>query len=160
MIVESERDVLGPGDKIRIDTHLLLNPAFRLDSWYWFRKGERAGIPKAELQNRERSRTWRSHLMGRPFEDRIEARLGEYSLQVLEGGNVDRFVCVRKDDTMFKVLDYHMALCFELPISRVTTPYFDVAHWHAKKLFRACMELTSRDPFKGDDDVGIWSLTV
>lgn len=149
MIVESERDVLGPEDNITVATSLLQTPAFRLDSWYWFRKGERAGLSKTEIRCQERERTWKSPTMGTPVEEHVVAKLETFSMESLEGGNDGHFACVRKDNDMYEVYDYHMALCFDLPAPKLWIPEFNVVHWHAKALLRACLDLTGDDLMNG-----------
>ncbi|KIN93955.1 hypothetical protein M404DRAFT_35559 [Pisolithus tinctorius Marx 270] len=119
MIAESKQDVLGPEDEITIETDLLNNPFLRLD---------------------KRAQNWRSKPMGHPIEDRITTDLEEYSLQILEEGNRDRFVCVRKDNSTIHVLDCHMEVCLALPLDKITTPEFNMS-----------------DPFE-DDTSGIRSL--
>ncbi|KIO08100.1 hypothetical protein M404DRAFT_23377 [Pisolithus tinctorius Marx 270] len=49
------------------------------------------------------------------------------------------------------------AVCLVLPLERVPRPDFDIVHWHAKRLFHACVALTSCDPLE-DDDSGICAL--
>lgn len=132
-IIESEWDVLGPSDRITIDTELLRRPAFRIDSWYWFRKGELVGIPKHELRQMDRDRVWQSRPMGRPVEEAVVSKLREHSL----------------------VYDYHMFLCLELASHWLDYRDFDVVQWHATRLHRACVRLTIADPFDDDDfDMG------
>ncbi|KIN92989.1 hypothetical protein M404DRAFT_36508 [Pisolithus tinctorius Marx 270] len=157
MIIDSERDVLGPADAITIETRLLGNPAFQLDSWYWFRKGEKAGMTKFDLCQMDRARTWRAAPMGRPIEEAIETRLKMYSFPVLEGENQDRFACIAKDESTYEVYDYHMALCFERPAYKLGSQEFDVMHWHARRLFDACADLTRSDPTE-DCDLGLAHL--
>lgn len=98
-IVESERDILGPSDRILIDTELLKRPAFRLDSWYWFRKGEQLGVPRTVLKRQDRERVWRSPPMGYPIEDAITSKLEIHALQ-------------------FNVYDYQTSISLELPSSK------------------------------------------
>ncbi|KIN97119.1 hypothetical protein M404DRAFT_32582 [Pisolithus tinctorius Marx 270] len=146
MIANSERDILGPTNAIMIETSLLKTPAFCLDSWYWFRKGEHAGMAKSDLRKGEHERTWRSLPMGNPIEEAIADKLKTYSMPVFEGENQNRFMCTIKDEFTYEVYDYHMALCFELPTLKLETSNFDIMHWHAKRLMGACIDLTNPNP--------------
>lgn len=155
VIIESEQDVLGPDDRITIDTELLRRPAFRIDSWYWFRKGELAGIPKHELRQMDRDRVWQSRPIGRPVEDAVISKLREHSLPIIEDGNRDRFECSKRDKETYLVYDYHLFLCLELASHRLEYREFDVVQWHAARIHRACIRLTITDPFDDDDfDLG------
>ncbi|KIO08984.1 hypothetical protein M404DRAFT_22215, partial [Pisolithus tinctorius Marx 270] len=157
MIVESERDVVRPEDRIMIETHLLMDPTFRIDRWYWALRGESLGFTATEIQTLERDRNWTSALMGNPVEERIVTRLRDHALPILERGNVNRFECDRKDDTTFLIFDYHLGIRLELPSSKTAIPDFDIVHWHAKEVFRSCLTLLGHDPLE-DDDTGIGSL--
>ncbi|KAI6146029.1 hypothetical protein BKA82DRAFT_4357359 [Pisolithus tinctorius] len=152
-----KRDVLGPADAITVETCLLRNPAFQLDSWYWFRKGEKAGMTKFDLCQMDRGQMWQAAPMGRPIEEAIETRLKTYSFLVLEGENQDRFACIAKDESTYEVYDYHMALCFKLLAYKLGSQEFDVTCWHVRRLFHACADLTRSDPTE-DCDLGLACL--
>ncbi|KIO14038.1 hypothetical protein M404DRAFT_18300 [Pisolithus tinctorius Marx 270] len=135
MIVESERDVLSPEDRVLIETHLLADPTFWIDCWYWIKKGQSLGLTATEIQNLERDRKWASTSMGYPVEERIVTKLQDHALQILERGNVDRFECDKKDVATFLISDYHLGIWLELPSSKTAIPDFDVVHWHTKGVF-------------------------
>ncbi|KIO06696.1 hypothetical protein M404DRAFT_66349, partial [Pisolithus tinctorius Marx 270] len=51
MIVESKRDMLSPEDRVMIENHLLTDPTFRIDRWYWIQKGKGLGLTMVEIQD-------------------------------------------------------------------------------------------------------------
>lgn len=112
--------------------NLLKRPAFRLDSWYWFRKGECTGVSRPELKRQDRERVWHSPPMGYPIEA-ITTKLEMHAFPL-------------------EVRDYQMALSFELPSSRVELPKFDIVHQHAKALFHACLTLVKDGPISDRED--------
>ncbi|KIN95766.1 hypothetical protein M404DRAFT_33908 [Pisolithus tinctorius Marx 270] len=62
-----------------------------------------------------------------------------------------------EDKTTIDILDYHLAARLVLLLERISRSDFDVVHWHAKRLFRACVALMSSDPLE-EEDLGICTL--
>lgn len=133
----------------RWETYDMERPAFRLDSWYWFRRGERLGISRSELRRQDQDRVWQSRPMGRPVAEAIVAKLEEFCPPVSGGGNAGRFACTRKPEFSTYVLDNHLSFCFEVPPTRVDDPEFDIVQWYATRLIRASKNRAARffDPY-------------